>query len=152
VKVVDDLATWAQQCGLPRLFLGLLSIPPRARGTHDGRDHATEGHQSGDNSDDVCRGHRLRYPVARIRRRARRRREVSASGRRLVALRREGPNSRVRKSHHDMAGHPVRSQRHRSGHDISRHLLVDAGVGTLQWGDSSRHEAGIFAGGDSKRM
>jgi hypothetical protein len=33
--------------------------------------------------------------------------------RRLVALRREGPNSRVRKSHHDMACHPVvRSQRH----------------------------------------
>jgi len=52
-----------------------------------------------------------------------------------------------------MAHHPVvRSQRHRSGHDISRYLLVDAGIGTPHWGDSSCHEAEIFAGGDSKRM
>src|SRR5262249_46497576 len=52
-----------------------------------------------------------------------------------------------------IAPYPVaRSQRHRSGHDIARHLLMDAGIGAAQGGARSRHEAGIFAEGDSKRM
>jgi hypothetical protein len=54
----------------------------------------------------------------------------------------------------DIARHPVaRSQRQRSPHDISRHLLAGASTRT-PWcgGDSSRHEAGIFSDGDSKRM
>jgi hypothetical protein len=70
------------------------------------------------------------YPVARIRRHARRSREVSS--RRLGALRREGPNSRVRKSHHDMARHPVvRSQRMRWRQVISLHVR-----GVTTWADS----------------
>jgi hypothetical protein len=56
-------------------------------------------------------------PLALIQRHARRNRDGSACQRpsavraslplRLVALWREGPNSRARKSHHDMARHPV---------------------------------------------
>src|SRR5262245_36136028 len=68
------------------------------------------------------------HPVARILRHARRRREKSFGGE-MLCRRREGPNSRVRKSHHDMARHPA--MRSQGGQNMVSARLMRAGGG---WG------------------